>query len=409
MSLLRRPNGDEIAEQYGDYFDIKRIELIKCGERYEGLCRDGLNYIVEVKEFNPKTYQGHLHFPQWKTRFDFKGSLKDVYITDEGTYSKDAGITSLNTYDFDVSANAKRSSQPKKSIIPSGAKSTYAANTKYDEDFFSKPRPPWAKKRRSSSDFSRQEDDAQSAHNSSDDSSSADEQGTGRTEFSQTLKRQRLSEQLQSDIDNTHAGTVVLADKVPQHALLQNFINTVSPRSGEMKSVEGQRQSDDTMKMISNTFPIQPILKLASVDTKKLESDPIRVNNSLNGPTHSSANRNGSDSTAHLLNDGPSRCLASTYNAAPIVSSSLKLSTNERPQPYTQENNGSAAIIPDDIKTLVDTLELSYTVDETQKVIDVIRAKSANLPCKGHVTLLLQLLQVRRNIDQSILEFTNHY
>jgi hypothetical protein len=395
MSLLRRPNGDEVAEHYGDYFDINRMGLINRGEKYEVLCRDGLNYIVEVKDFNQKTFHAHLHFPQWKTRFDFRGSLKDVYITDEGKYSREAGITALNTYDFEATANAKRSSQTKKTI-PAGTKSTYAANTKYDEDFFSKPRPSWAKKRRSGSDSSQQWDGAQSAQNSSDESS-ADDKDT--PEFSQAWKRQRLIDQLQSDVDNT---TVVLADKVPQHALLQNFMQTGSSRSGEAKNMKGLRQSDENKKTVSNAVP--SIVKPDPMEIKK-DSDPLRVGNNLNGTTSNISTNNNSGSTTHVMNDAHNRTL--NTHASTNASTLLKSTSSDRSRLYAQENKGNTIDIPDDIKMLVDALELSYTVDETQKVIEVISAKSINLPRKSQVTLLLKLLQVRRNIDQSILEIIN--
>lgn len=178
MSLLRRPAGDEVAEHYGKYYDVNTLRFIKRGEKYEVLCSDGLNYIVEVKEIDPDTLRVHLHFPNWKNRFDFKGSLKDIYITEEGMYSKEAGITSNNTYDFEgngMGISAKRD-RMKRAI--SGAKSSYAANTKYDPDFFSKPRPSWAKKRRmSESDSSQQGDDVQGLANeniSQEDTSSDD-------------------------------------------------------------------------------------------------------------------------------------------------------------------------------------------------------------------------------------------
>lgn len=153
MSVIFRPAGDIVAVNYGPYFDIDRVRRIRRGERYEILCTDGLNYIVEVKFFNPENYQAHLHFCHWKTRFDYKGSLEKAYIAEEGTYSKPSGITPLNTYEFEEELPSKR---PQKSNVssrkPAVPNSAYFVNTKYDDDFFSKPRPSWAKKRRSSGD-----------------------------------------------------------------------------------------------------------------------------------------------------------------------------------------------------------------------------------------------------------------
>lgn len=149
MSLLFRPAGDELAAQYGEYFDLAAMSTITPGGKYEVLCSDGMNYIVEIKHFDPVSFTGHLHFRNWKTRFDYKGSIRDVYMTTEGKYSKDAGITAFNTYETENGPqSSRRASHVGSRKLPLGEKSSYAANTKYDDDFFAKPRPTWAKRRR---------------------------------------------------------------------------------------------------------------------------------------------------------------------------------------------------------------------------------------------------------------------
>lgn len=149
MSVLLRPEGDIVAQNYGEYFSLDRIKNFRKGDRYEVLCRDGLNYIAEVKYFDSGTLQGHLHFLFWKTRFDYKGSFEHVYFTSEGTYSTAAGITVNNQYETlnGTSSKPKQSSKIRRSS--NVANSSYALNTKYDQDFFAKPRPTWAKKRSS--------------------------------------------------------------------------------------------------------------------------------------------------------------------------------------------------------------------------------------------------------------------
>jgi hypothetical protein len=64
----------------------------------EILCSDGLNYIVQVKEYNEKKDVGHLHFLKWSPKYDYRGSLTKLYLAEEGTYSE--GITSMNNYAF---------------------------------------------------------------------------------------------------------------------------------------------------------------------------------------------------------------------------------------------------------------------------------------------------------------------
>ena len=97
MSLLIRPNGDEVASYYGPYFSERLISMVSVGDKLEVLCKDGLNYHVEVKYIDGSGF-ATLHFIRWSKSFDWKGSLNNLYLTDLGRYSFCNGITKLNRY-----------------------------------------------------------------------------------------------------------------------------------------------------------------------------------------------------------------------------------------------------------------------------------------------------------------------
>jgi hypothetical protein len=172
-----RPDGDEIAANYGDYFDSSRISAIRKGDRYEALCKDGLNYVVEVKDFSPETNIGHLHFPRWKTKYDYKGNLEKVYLVEEGTYSSEGKLTLNNTYELDGGSSSKRLQNAQRSKRPPSTMSSYAANTRYDEDYFAKPRPRWAKKRRSSGEMKESESSGNESEPEPQNNNSSDSEG----------------------------------------------------------------------------------------------------------------------------------------------------------------------------------------------------------------------------------------
>lgn len=143
MSVLKRPNGDDILAKYGPCFTVERIQQFNVGEKYEILCVDARWYHVEVEKFSADNLIATLHFPHWQRSFDYHGSLRHLYMAEIGTYS---AVTSHNKYP-DPNSGQKPERKP---IIKDKSKPvlSYEAKTKYDDNFFSKPRPAWAKKRR---------------------------------------------------------------------------------------------------------------------------------------------------------------------------------------------------------------------------------------------------------------------
>ena len=155
---------------------------------------DGFNYYVEVKEIDNNTNHAILHFLFWSSKLDFSGSLNDIYLATLGkltnsitlhrltilialyysasacigTYSTEAGILYNNRYPTVLtssttsssSSSRKRDSRSNHSNTSTSSSSTATElilkNTKYPDDFFSKPKPTCigssSKRRRTSLD-----------------------------------------------------------------------------------------------------------------------------------------------------------------------------------------------------------------------------------------------------------------
>lgn len=83
MSAALRPSGDASAAFYGAYLSEEEVLRVQAGTSLDMLCNDHMNYRVEVKKNVGGI--GHIHFPSWANRYDYKGSLLKLYLAREGT------------------------------------------------------------------------------------------------------------------------------------------------------------------------------------------------------------------------------------------------------------------------------------------------------------------------------------
>lgn len=144
---LFRPDGDEIAAHYGPYKSKREISKIKVGDKLDMLCPDGLNYHVDVKEIS-EDGTCRLHFRQWSAKYDYVGPIENLYLADQGKYSD--GISTQNTYpEFAKQEAARRQKEKVASRSSSGGGKDYYSETRYPEDFLSKPRLYKSRKRSS--------------------------------------------------------------------------------------------------------------------------------------------------------------------------------------------------------------------------------------------------------------------
>ena len=138
VSVLKRPDGDEVAQKYGtkSYFNTKKLRTTREGDRFEVLCEDELHYIVIVKRFDSSSLRGHLHFDRWNQQHDYHGPLDHLYLAAEGTHTKGI-ISSMNYYP------AEPNSATDNEDTKSGKKSQPSlSNTRYDDDFLARPYRP---------------------------------------------------------------------------------------------------------------------------------------------------------------------------------------------------------------------------------------------------------------------------
>jgi hypothetical protein len=164
MSVIFRPAGEEIASYLTDLYNVRYLDPDaldpKPNEKYDVLCSDGLNYVVDVKSYDKKMDYGHFHFVRWPRKSDYQGSFTALYLAREGSFSKLQGISSQNYYPQLVEeaakeAMSKHSRSLSKATAGSASSESSVAHTKghvsikrhsmpsverYPDDYLSKPR-----------------------------------------------------------------------------------------------------------------------------------------------------------------------------------------------------------------------------------------------------------------------------
>lgn len=214
-------------------------------------------------------------------------------------------------------------------------------------------------------------------------------------------KRRRISSQ---DTPNEDVSI-----SIPNHALLQRF---AVPLTSSARSTSDVRKEDKPHKAVGELPHILELKQATAVpiDVKKEEVGVEGPLVSVGDVGNSSAAVVATTTSSDRSSGGVVNVVQQTTEKQPSVDpptlgiSSTGISFIQLEEAPTSKT----AIIPEDIKMLVDTLELSYAVDETDKLIGLIRTKATNIPelggAKKQIDLLLKLLQVKRNIDESITQ-----
>ncbi len=128
--------------------EIKRNVII--GNKYDILCKDGLNYIIEIKEFDSTNCHGHFHYPGWGAKYDYIGSFENLYLAKEGTYTTEGLLVGNNTYqtsDANGSNEVVVKQAVKRVLRQAPLEGAQAKRTRYEEDFLLKPRLSLRRKR----------------------------------------------------------------------------------------------------------------------------------------------------------------------------------------------------------------------------------------------------------------------
>lgn len=204
--VLKRPHGDGVAAEYGDdYFIEQKVRHLQVGQKFEVLCDDRRHYRAEIKQWiDSERCIAVLHFCQWSKAYDFKGCMLDLYLAPDGLYSGGL-LTEKNTYR--TSNDDKRSRKKGASDRPSEQPGRdYFSNTKYSDDFLSKPRMQWRRSRDSSGGGE----------------SNSISNGSASESDSIAVKRSRPAE---------------VASAIPNHILLANLFNPPAPIGSSSPSI----------------------------------------------------------------------------------------------------------------------------------------------------------------------------
>jgi hypothetical protein len=86
--MIIRPHGDNLINIYGKhrYIRVRDMGKINVHDKYKVLCKDKAHYVVEVRQFDPTTKIGLLHFHRWNSKFDYNGPLSNLYLAPMGIF-----------------------------------------------------------------------------------------------------------------------------------------------------------------------------------------------------------------------------------------------------------------------------------------------------------------------------------
>lgn len=135
--VLVRPNGDAVAAGYGeDYLSLSAVAALAVGQKFEVLCEDHRHYRAEIKQWSANGRDVVLHFCHWSSAHDYRGPVDMLYIAPEGLYSG-GQLTAQNTYRTASTDDKRRKRTPEKLA---DRPKDFLENTRYPDDYLSKPR-----------------------------------------------------------------------------------------------------------------------------------------------------------------------------------------------------------------------------------------------------------------------------
>jgi hypothetical protein len=139
MSVLRRPDGNDVAATFGEYMSEAEVKNSSPGDKFDVLCEGGIHYEAKIVEIDAQ-FRGRLHFCKWNDKYDQFGSFLDMYLAPVGKYS--AGT--LNGANQFIDPNDTSSRRNRKYPANDGGDKddgvpSYAEKSRYDDSYLYKP------------------------------------------------------------------------------------------------------------------------------------------------------------------------------------------------------------------------------------------------------------------------------
>jgi hypothetical protein len=137
-TLLRSKSNNIIASKFGweIYLTKMKVRCLKVDDRLLVLCADERHYFVKIVHFDEAHDDIHLHFLFWKDKFDYIGKASKLYLSENNERLTVGMNLSINRY----VCNEKKRDRDQLSLGNDDAKSLKVVRTRYDDNFFKKPR-----------------------------------------------------------------------------------------------------------------------------------------------------------------------------------------------------------------------------------------------------------------------------
>jgi hypothetical protein len=395
MTALRRPDGDHYAADYGPYMTKKEVKKIARGDKLDVLCSDGLHYHAVVKETG---ISGRLHFHHWSAKRDCVGSLDELYLQTQGTYSE--GISAQNTY----APVAKADSSGDKVKVTPSTKSTsnnpqnFPSGTRYPEDFLSKPRNAPSHSRKRSADESEDSDSKRIFKENPEIEISALHEKTtdiavpniadGTSVFPRGIDDKSMVAHDRRDKSNSR-NKRTSNDKKPQ--IQKSYVQELNSADGSTK---------DSVDQIDDKLNDAAVSSTSSGSTTESGSTAVMSNEEDRGKLSPVVEEILSSSASSAANSLPENNLSTAASNCEYSSAAQQVS---RVISAYQLQVQKAA----QVKYLREMLAMEKSITDTGRAVDTITNhpivfNSGNPSSQYTAHELLGLLQARRKIDEVI-------
>ena len=147
MIAVTRPDGDELAKGFNGFLSRTEVRKLEVGDKFPIMCENGDHYLVQIKSIAHGVAK--VHFVGMTNEHFYEGPLQNLYITDEPRHLT-RRIQKKQIYHKEYTTIRK--TKQEEAAPPVKKMSAFHANTRYSDEFLSKPYKTDHRKRRNPGD-----------------------------------------------------------------------------------------------------------------------------------------------------------------------------------------------------------------------------------------------------------------
>ena len=342
MIAVTRPDGDELAKVFNGFLSRTEVRKLEVGDKFPIMCENGDHYLVQIKSIAQGVAK--VHFVGMTNEHFYEGPLQNLYITDEPRHLT-RRIQKKQIYHKEYTTIRK--TKQEEAAPPVKKLSAFHANTRYSDEFLSKPYKTDHRKRRNPGDTVTPPPSpttTRSKHSDFTTSHNADSTRPGSVSIA--FKRNVPAAAVAPGLNRTSNNMIATKSNVPAIDLLtRSTRSTVGPTLSETKANRSSNQS---------------ILNHSSTGSSEKDTSPMTFKSTSTG-----RNTRNNPSTSSLASTPPKEGL-------------LESSNNTRAARERASSTGSAAATKEpDSSDRATRSKRTYDIHSEMKALDNVLAESA--------------------------------